>query len=66
MERVKISNFKGEILMNRRTEMGGVRVERTQYRRLGGNKKKEVDGDCLQNQNGGSLITSWAGGARKM
>ena len=28
---------KGEILMNRRTEMGGVRVERTQYRRWGGN-----------------------------
>ena len=37
MERVKISNFKGEVLMNRRTEMGGVRVERTQYRRWGGN-----------------------------
>ena len=30
MERVKISNFKGEILMNIRNEMGGVRVERTQ------------------------------------
>ena len=30
------SNFKGEVLMNRRTEMGGVRVERTQYRRWGG------------------------------
>ena len=28
MERIKISNFKGEILMNRRTEMGGVRVEK--------------------------------------
>ena len=37
MERVKISNFKGEVLMNRRTEMGGVRVERTRYRRWGGN-----------------------------
>ena len=36
MERVKISNFKGEVLMNRRTEMGGVQVERTQYRRWGG------------------------------
>ena len=36
MERVKISNFKGEVLMNRRTEMGGVKVERTQYRRWGG------------------------------
>ena len=36
MERVIISNFKGEALMNRRTEMGGVRVERTQYRRWGG------------------------------
>ena len=27
MERIKISNFNGEILMHRRTEMGGVRVE---------------------------------------
>ena len=26
MERVMISNFKGEVLMNRRTEMGGVQV----------------------------------------
>ena len=32
--------------------MGGVRVERTQYRRWGGNKKKEVDGGRLENQNG--------------
>ena len=28
-ERVNITNFKGAILMNRRNEMGGVRVERT-------------------------------------
>ena len=28
MERVKISNFKGPLLMNRRNEMGGLRVER--------------------------------------
>ena len=27
MERIKISNFNGEILMHRRTEMGGVREE---------------------------------------
>ena len=33
MERVQISNFKGPVLMNRRNEMGGVRVERMQYRR---------------------------------
>ena len=36
MERVRISNFQGEWLMNRRNEMGGIRVERTQYRRWGG------------------------------
>ena len=34
-ERVNITNFKGAILMNRRNEMGGVRVERTRYRRWG-------------------------------
>ena len=37
MERVNISSFKGPVLMNRRNEMGGVRVERMQYRRWGGN-----------------------------
>ena len=36
MERVQISNFTGPLLMNRRNEMGGLRVERTQYRRWGG------------------------------
>jgi hypothetical protein len=36
MERVNISNFGGPVLMNRRNEMGGFRVERTQYRRWGG------------------------------
>ena len=36
MERVQIQNFKGPVWMNRRTEMGGVRVERMQYRRWGG------------------------------
>ena len=36
MERVQISNFRGPVLMNRRNEMGGFRVERTQYRRWGG------------------------------
>ena len=36
MERVHISNFRGPLLMNRRNEMGGLRVERTQYRRWGG------------------------------
>ena len=35
-ERVNIENFKGPILMNRRTELGGVRIERMQYRKLGG------------------------------
>ena len=37
MERVQISNFKGPVLMNRKNEMGGIRVERMQYRRWGGN-----------------------------
>ena len=32
-ERVNIENFKDGILMNRRNEMGGVRLERMQYRR---------------------------------
>ena len=36
-ERVNITNFKGPILMNRRNEMGGVRVDRQRYRRWGGN-----------------------------
>ena len=36
MERVQISNFRGPVLMNRRNEMGGFRLERTQYRRWGG------------------------------
>ena len=34
--RVNIENFQGPILMNRRNEMGGVRVDRVQYRRWGG------------------------------
>ena len=36
MERIQIQNFRGPVLMNRRSEMGGVRVERMQYRRWGG------------------------------
>ena len=35
-ERVDLSNFRGPVLMNRRTEMGGIRVERQRYRRWGG------------------------------
>ena len=35
-EKVNIENFQGPILMNRRNEMGGVRVDRMQYRRWGG------------------------------
>ena len=34
-ERVNIENFSGPAIMNRRNEMGGIRVERTQYRRWG-------------------------------
>ena len=39
MESVQISTFPGPVLMNRRSEMGGVRVERMQHRRVwwGGN-----------------------------
>ena len=36
MERVQISNWRGPVRMNRKNEMGGVRVERTEYRRWGG------------------------------
>jgi hypothetical protein len=36
MERVQISGFQGPVLMNRKNEMGGFRVERTEYRRWGG------------------------------
>ena len=32
-EMVNISNFTEEVLMNRKNEMGGVRIERQQYRR---------------------------------
>ena len=38
MERIQIQNFKGPVMMNRRSEMGGVRVERMQYRRWGGDQ----------------------------
>ena len=37
MEQVDISYFTGPVLMNQRTELGGVRVERQQYRRWGTN-----------------------------
>ena len=36
-EGVNIANFGGEVLMNRRGELGGVRIERQQYRRWGAN-----------------------------
>ena len=36
MEKIQIQNFQGPVLMNRRSEMGGIRVERMQYRRWGG------------------------------
>ena len=32
-----IANFRGDVLMNRRGELGGVRIERQQYRRWGAN-----------------------------
>ena len=51
MESVQISNFRGPVLMNRRNEMGGVRVERMQhlcsYRRWGATRG---------NQNGGTPV----------
>ena len=34
-EMVNISSFQGPVLMNRRNEMAGVRIERQQYRRWG-------------------------------
>ena len=38
MEGVNISNLGGDVLMNRRGELVGVRVERQQYRRWGANQ----------------------------
>ena len=35
-ERVNIENFQGPVFMNRQNELGGVRLERMQYRRWGG------------------------------
>ena len=37
-EGANIANFGGEFLMNRRGELGGVRIERQQYRRWGTNQ----------------------------
>ena len=31
MERVQISNFEGPVLMNRRNEMGGIRIDRMRW-----------------------------------
>ena len=39
-EGVNIANFGGDVLMNRRRELGGVRIERQQYRRWGTNYKQ--------------------------
>ena len=36
-EGINIANFSGAILMNRRGELGGVRIDRQQYRRWGNN-----------------------------
>ena len=36
-EGINIANFGGDVLMNRRGELGGVRIERQQYRRWGAN-----------------------------
>ena len=36
-EQVDIAYFGGPVIMNRRTELGGVRVERQRYRRWGSN-----------------------------
>ena len=35
-EKVNIENFQGPVLINRLNELGGVRLERVQYRRWGG------------------------------
>ena len=48
-EGVNIANFRGDVLMIRRGELGGVRIERQQYRRWGANWKQIKT-------NGGSLI----------
>ena len=37
MERIHITNFSGQVLINKKNEMGGVRIEITQYRMWGSN-----------------------------
>ena len=39
-EQVDIAYFDGPVLMNRRTELGGVRVERQRYKRWGTNMRE--------------------------
>ena len=63
MERIQIQNFKGPVLMNRRSEMGGVRVERMQYRRWGGEWAgwRRLPPPTLQVTQ--ETLSSWAGAA---
>ena len=63
-EKVDIANFTGPVMMNRRTEMGGVRIERQQYRRWGGNRSNPTFRGphtlpqlCSQQSQGGEVNT---------
>ena len=69
MERIQIQNFKGPVLMNRRSEMGGVRVDRMKYRRWGGDwagwlqqpnqpKTLQVTRETLSSRAGATVIYS--------
>ena len=61
-EKVDLSSFKWPVLMNRRSEMGGIRVERQQYRRWRGSGSMEVPPPCYTLQPAGEVNTR-AGGA---
>ena len=71
-ERVNIENFQGQVLMNRRNELGGVRIDRMQYRRWGGQWRRWYGGPSNSFQREGSIIIDpgrrnpwWRGGRRR-
>ena len=61
-ERVNIENFHGQILMNRRNELGGVRIDRMQYRRWGGQWERYYGGHQTLLKERGSSSSIRGGG----
>ena len=64
MEGVNISNFGGDILMNRIGESGGVRVERQQYKFQEGPPIHTLPTCKTSRVGGGGKVENLAGGAR--